>query len=229
VSNTPRCPVRFHQRLACRTVHANRPIRGVCPPRRHRSDRCPTSKTVPRFDVTWNSDGLLTPSIVQSCPAVVWYRPLQTPGVPAGQQATGIAVGSCPQPALPRRLGPWPRLGKPPAVVSVIAHLAGVAPTAGSPASSGSRFSDNRHWLPSTRAPVVRRSDPTQTRLPRRQRHAASHMVDGFREGLPLRPCPVNRGIPVAAGALRWSQACDKNDLGRAALLSGIEKQAGPR
>lgn len=137
-------------------MHANRPVRGISPPTRHRSDRRPTSETVSRSDVTWNSDRLPTPSIGHSCPAVVWYRP-------------------------------WCRL----------LHRAGVAPTAGSPAGFGSGFSDNRRWLPLAREPVVRRPDHTQTRLPPHPPHAGSHMVDAFGEGWPLRPCPVNRGIPA--------------------------------
>ena len=73
---------------------------------------------------------MLTPAINHPPSALVRYRPLPTVGVAAGRQATGIAVGPCPKPELPSRIWPPPLLGKPPAVLSVIAHQAGIAPAA---------------------------------------------------------------------------------------------------
>lgn len=81
---------------------------------------------------------------------------------------------------------------------------------------------------------VLHRDDPFRDTLDVRQQRICrlcekAREQDGLLSRSRSRPCAVGGIIPAVAGTLRRSHARDENSVGRADLLAGIEKQAGPR
>jgi len=63
----------------------------------------------------------------------------------------------------------------------------------------------------------------------RRQLAAVTISLVCFSVGRRSQPCAASAVVLSGTGSLRRNHACDENSVGRADLLAGIEKQAGPR